>query len=152
MRGDIPCEHPQNTSGGSKGGQGGPQHPFPKLNSLNFDRNCQKISEFDTLNFYFFNRDPPPSRFKFPDPPLNPCEHPQHTESCLFTANITRWPIAVLMLGHRLRRWPNIKTTSDQCISCVDSPPGERTYLCNRGKFWVPILVSVYIRGVWRSP
>ena len=29
------------------------------------------------------------------------------------------------MLGHRLRRWPNIKTTLVQCVACCVVPPGH---------------------------
>ena len=41
---------------------------------------------------------------------------PKYTEMLLryIPANTIRWPNVVLMLDHRLRRWPNIKTTSGQ--------------------------------------
>ena len=40
-----------------------------------------------------------------------------------FSLNMTCWLNVVLMLGHRLRRWPNIKTTLRERVMFAVMPP-----------------------------
>ena len=49
-------------------------------------------------------------------------------------ANATRWSNADLMLGHRLRGWPNIKSALNQPLSQPSTnklPPCTKEYICS---------------------
>ena len=57
--------------------------------------------------------------FLFLETPLFPSGvHPsmQEIKTPVYPVNTIHWTDVVLMLAHRLRRWPNIKTTLFQCI------------------------------------
>ena len=45
-------------------------------------------------------------------------------------ANTSHSAIVVLMLGHRLRRWYNIKTMMDQCLMSVGT--ANAVIFCNK--------------------
>ena len=43
-------------------------------------------------------------------------------------ASTIRWPSVVLRLGHRLRRWPSIKTAKVSCFAGLHVCPGDMLY------------------------
>ena len=45
-----------------------------------------------------------------------------------------RWCKVVLMLGQRRRRWPNIKTTFDQCVVCTGA--SWKKQLQKKSMYW----------------
>ena len=60
-------------------------------------------------------------------PEYGMCEHIAQASTCLhcvyvyrlIPANVSQWPNVDLMLGHRLRRWPNMESTLDVYISVI---------------------------------
>ena len=53
-------------------------------------------------------------------PHINTIRYRPNTCMCaMIPANKTRWNNVGLMLGHRRRRWANIKTTLFQCVVCL---------------------------------
>ena len=82
---------------------------------------------------------------RFAAPPINHSgiwRHSWHQAVC--PAKTRRWTNVVLMLGHSLRRWPNIKTTfgSTPCVCWMVT-----THLIIRRRQFAPAVLSSHYHG-----